>query len=353
MPTSWTARMLGCARRATASASCSNRRSRSGSSPNPRGEHLDGDVPLQPRVVGAIDRAHAAGPEQIGHVEMVRDEYPAVMVMWRGSLPRPAILRQFSTDPQDCAAPAAYRVSTRRFTDMSTTVHTSSARHGRSSLVRRWRPVSQRQPRCARRGRPRGGRSDHGMERHRAASSSSSRRWRRFSRPGHGHRPRRHARCGQRDHRRIRAATPAERVKPPTGASPEAAAIAAAFTTLKGLFSTSEFLALLTARYAASLARARRLRRPIRGSRSGSPWRQASWRCEQHDGAAVAAYPVSAAERRGAGRVDARSAPPRPPNRCCPAGERSRPGCCAADRSSARSRLRRSTAGDMPATTRR
>ena len=41
--------------------------------------------------------------------------------------------------------------------------------------------------------------------------------------------------------------------KPPAGATPEAAAIAAAFTTLKDLFSTPESVALLTARYAASL----------------------------------------------------------------------------------------------------
>ena len=39
--------------------------------PESRGEHLDRDLPLQPRIVGTIDRTHPAGPEQLAHGEMV------------------------------------------------------------------------------------------------------------------------------------------------------------------------------------------------------------------------------------------------------------------------------------------
>src|SRR5687767_10374273 len=35
----------------------------------PGGEHLDGDMPLQPRVVGAVYGAHPAGAEEIGDLE--------------------------------------------------------------------------------------------------------------------------------------------------------------------------------------------------------------------------------------------------------------------------------------------
>ena len=60
---------VGMGEAATASASCSNRRSAIGVAAKPGSEHLDRDVALQPRVVRAVDRAHAAGAQQIGDME--------------------------------------------------------------------------------------------------------------------------------------------------------------------------------------------------------------------------------------------------------------------------------------------
>ena len=64
--------MLGWLIAATARASRSNRASASGSLASAAGKHLDGDVAAEPRVVGAVDLAHAAGAD--GRDDLVRAE---------------------------------------------------------------------------------------------------------------------------------------------------------------------------------------------------------------------------------------------------------------------------------------
>ncbi len=72
--------MFGWLIAATARASRSNRARASGSSASVRGQHFDGDVAAEPRVVGLVDFAHAAGAD--GRNDFVRAEAradPAVM----------------------------------------------------------------------------------------------------------------------------------------------------------------------------------------------------------------------------------------------------------------------------------
>ena len=169
--------------------------------------------------------------------------------------------------------------------------------------------------------------------------------------PVDGNRPRRDARCGQRNpgeyEQYVAARSGRKRRHCPADASPEGAAIARPSRAQRTLRSV-RFPRYKVRRLVG------RARRCGDGSRiaAGEPPRRTSWRCAQHDGAAVAAYPTCRANA-GAMVSGARSVRPPAAQALLPGWGSVAPSCCAAGPSSVRMRRRHWTAVVMHVTTTR